>query len=300
MESISEPTHVNIVNIKRALEALCISVKISSDNLFSLQTDVQDNIEKCKKRKKQHDSDIETKRNYLKTITIQLKLYNSDINAFEKEAKDLDTKAAGLEKNGEELRERSDQNKRKTAVGGIVAGVVGLVLAPATGGASLLVATAGATINAAVNMPKAIDNAKRAQNMREQAESTRKEAQEHRIKKREITNSKSVLELEIKPLEKDADELSNACRVLKEITEILFTISDAMDYLQQVLQNTEVSIKEVHLRADAFKIIQTALQNRPGHFEERAQIYFENLRDSWVMVEHFLIENCAKHTGVEY
>ncbi|XP_045190709.2 uncharacterized protein LOC123547575 isoform X2 [Mercenaria mercenaria] len=284
MTSLS-PSDVKIANMKSSLNAATLALQANKQQVISLQTDIHSNVESFRGRKTAHESELSTKRSRISTIRSEIESLESSIQAHDKEASEVENGAAELDKRACDIRHAARRKRKRAGIGGIV----GVVLAPFTGGASL--ALAG--IHAGININDADDCDRNARRLRDEAATKRNQVQTLRSKKATLDGQKASLESEIATLQNSTDNLNEASHVLKEVTDFLRGSIDDIDNVLTVFQSMDTAMAEASLQTDSFKIIQNAFAQQPDKLGSRAQVYLDKLKGKWTQLETVLLQHGA-------
>ncbi|XP_045190143.2 uncharacterized protein LOC123547252 isoform X2 [Mercenaria mercenaria] len=293
MTSLS-PSDVKITNMKSSLNAATRALQANKKQVISLQTDIHSNVESCRGRKTAHESELTTKRTRISTIRSEIESLETSIQAHDTEASTVENGAAELDKRAHDIRQAARRKRKRAGLGGIIGGVVGVVFAPFTGGASLALATAAAGINAGININDADDCDRNARRLRDEAATKRNHVQTLRSKKASLDGQKASLESEIAKLQNSTDKLNEASRVLQEVTDFLRRSINDIDNVLNVFQNMDTAMAEALLQTDSFKIIQNAFAQQPEKLGSRAQVYLDQLKGKWTQLETVLLQHGAK------
>lgn len=119
--------------MKSALTAAIESLTSNKQQVINLETDIHSNIEKCRSRKTQHETELKYKESKINGLLSEIKNLEVRIAAHEDEASTLENGAAELDRRVDELKREAREKREKAEQGGIISAIVGGVLAPFTG-----------------------------------------------------------------------------------------------------------------------------------------------------------------------
>ncbi|XP_060552591.1 uncharacterized protein LOC132713901 isoform X2 [Ruditapes philippinarum] len=277
---------VRITSMKNSLNAAIEALQSNKNLVINLQTDIHSNIETCRGRKMEHDSALSTKRERISNISTEIGSLDENIKVHEEEAVSAETGAAELEGRRDSIRRAARKKRKRAGIGGIV----GVALAPFTGGLSLGLAT----VYAGVNLNDAGDCERQANRLREEANSKREHVKQLRAKKEILENQKLSLDEEATSLQAYTDDLDKASQVLEEVTDFLRRSIVDIDNVLVVFQDMESAFSETVLQTDSFKIIQNAFAKQPNRLDSLAQNYLDQLKCKWTQLETTIVENSTR------
>ncbi|XP_052252454.1 uncharacterized protein LOC127859074 isoform X10 [Dreissena polymorpha] len=283
---------VNVQGMLLSLDGITVKMKAVRDASLSLQSNVHSNIESCRRRKQMHETTIATDQLTLKNIEAEIQGINSQIASFEADIVSMDNDAGTLENRAEAI-DSARRRKKKKGVWGVVASVVGIGLAPFTGGVSLGLTAAGGII-AGKNFEDADDCRQTARALRARAQTRRTDAHRLREQNAAAAGRTSFLAQEIQGLQSKKAQLESTILVLQQMTLDLTNLVQYIDSSLNVFQTMDTTFKDISLHSESFLIIQNALRKHPERLADKAQATLEELQGKWSNLESLLIANGAR------
>ncbi|XP_045190708.2 uncharacterized protein LOC123547574 [Mercenaria mercenaria] len=292
----SNPTDVEVDTLRKTLKAARDSLTSKHKDIITLEKDIHISIATCNGRKKQHDTERQTTNLKLETIPKEIASLNEKIKAHDDSIGTYDKSAQDLDNQAENLRRAARKKKRKGLFGGLVGGIVGVALAPFTGGASLKIAAAAAGIHAGVNLNDADDCNRNARRLRDEATSKRQQVQTLRSKRDTLEVEKRTLESQIRTLQTSSDELQDAAGGLQEVSDYLRSSVNVINDLLRAIENMDTAMKDAELQSNSFVIIQNAFARYPETLGAKSQPYLDKLKEKWTRLENILVQHGAKES----
>lgn len=287
---------INISDMQGALSAATLALTDTRTHVVCLQADMHHVIEICRERRVEYETKLD---NILSTITNMWEEIDSTeviITQLEDDASALNIKAVNLWDKAEKVKKKAKEKRKNVETTGLVGGIVGLALAPFTGGASLALATAATGISAAVNLPQASEYEKSSESLRQDADRKKEKVDELKSHKSDLMKRRAKLQREIDSVQSKTKCMADAAVVLQQVTTFLLPTINLIDQLLQAFQGMESAIKEVLLQNDSFEIMQRAFGNELECQGKYPTKYLNQLKEKWNMLEEILIQHGAQTT----
>ncbi|XP_053407809.1 uncharacterized protein LOC123547572 isoform X3 [Mercenaria mercenaria] len=281
--------------MQRALNAATEALTATSDLVVSLQTDIHDSIEICRGRKGHYESELDAILSKLSNMWAEIESLEVIITMHEDEATSLALESAELHERVHDVKKAAEEKRKDVETTGIIGGIVGLVLAPFTGGISLALAGAATGISAAVNLPCADTYEKTASMLHSDAERKTVKAEELKTQKSELMKQKFSLESEMGPVQSRTENLTEASNVLQQVTSFLLPTIHAIDVLLHAFQDMNAAIKDASLQNNSFEMIRFAFSSTPKRTEGRSSSYLDRLMEKWEQLEGILLQHGAQN-----
>ncbi|XP_060552597.1 uncharacterized protein LOC132713905 isoform X3 [Ruditapes philippinarum] len=290
----SNPTDVKVDTLRTILKRARTSLQYEQKDIISLESDIHINIERCHTRRKQHDTSRKNVNIELESLPKKISSLEDKIRAHDESVRNIEQSSNELDVQAENLRRAARKKKKRGLFGGVIGGIVGVALAPFTGGASLAIATAAAGIHAGVNLNDADDCNRNARRLRDEANSKRQEAQRLRTERDTLVAEKNKLLSEIRKLETSMDELRDAESGLEAVSGYLRSSTEVITELLFAIENMDTAMKDADLHGNSFEIIQNAFARHPEKLDKSSQVHLNTLKDKWQRLAHILSQYGAK------
>ncbi|XP_045190148.2 uncharacterized protein LOC123547256 [Mercenaria mercenaria] len=291
----SSSNDISIADMQRALNAATQALTATSDIVVSLQRDIHSSIEICRGRKGHYESELDTILSRISNMWTEIESLEVIITIHEDEATSLSVEAVELNKRVYDMKKAAKKKRKHVETTGLIGGIVGLALAPFTGGTSLALATAATGISAAVNLPRADTYEKTASRLHNDAERKTVKVEELTSQKSELMKQKSSLESEMGPVQSRTESLTEASNVLQQVTSFLLPTIHAIDVLLHAFQDMSTAIEDASLQNNSFEIIRLAFSSTPKRIEGRSSPYLDRLMEKWEQLEGILLQHGAQN-----
>ncbi|KAH3713385.1 uncharacterized protein LOC127859075 isoform X2 [Dreissena polymorpha] len=283
---------VNVQGMRISLDGITFKMRAVRDAALALQTNVHSNNESCRGRKQTHETTIATDQLTLKNIEAEIQGINFQIASFAADIVSMNNDAGTLENRARAIDSEESQNEVEGFLGN-VASVIGIGLAPFTGGLSLGLTAVG-VIYAGKNLKDADDCRQTARNLRALAQTRRTDAHRLREQNAAAAGRTSALAQEIQGLQSKKVQLESTILVLQQMTLDMTNLVKYIDSSLNVFQTMDTTFKDISLHSESFLIIQNALRKQPERLADKAQDVLEELQGKWSNMESVLIANGAR------
>lgn len=132
LETTETPTEVDIAKLVKALENITPQLGLIRNSVLQLKTAVQFNIDECRGRRLKHTDEIETERDHVDILKVDIFEAKEAIRVCQADSKVLEDAAGELEKAATSMNETAEK-RRKFGKFGLISGTIGVALAPFTG-----------------------------------------------------------------------------------------------------------------------------------------------------------------------
>lgn len=132
LETTETPTEVDIAKLVNALEKITPKLGLIRNSVLQVKTAVQLNIDACRDRRLKHRDEIETARDHVDVLKVDIFEAKEAIRDCQADSEVLENAAREREKAATSMKETAEK-RRKFGNVGLLYGTIGAVLAPFTG-----------------------------------------------------------------------------------------------------------------------------------------------------------------------
>ncbi|XP_045188621.2 uncharacterized protein LOC123546433 [Mercenaria mercenaria] len=286
---IRHPSAVDVNRLQCALNEFKIAVSGALKQMKVLEHKVHAGIGKCQQKQRDNERDISAKEIKIEELNTEITNLKQKIKDCERQATNNENEARELSNKASKMEKEKEDAEVASTIGGSVGVTASILLAPFSGGASLLMAGAAASWVGGTLLI-ADEYRSKARTLERCASDERSNARKARQRKDKLVNEKSSIRDQISDLRKKKRKLENTCRILEQVNECLLTYIELMNSVETHVQDLDASVHGATVHGETFDIIKNALNECPDCLEEEAMTCMMELREKWQIVENEILK----------